>query len=221
MNYQQIVDTALGYADRQDSEIVNNIPLFLKMVEARINRILSTQKMSTTMVTPLISGVSVYPLPPDYLALILAGFVTTAPGLNVLAYLTPRELAESMLSDQTAINNQNFIPAYTVSGNMLKLNFVPSDDYATNNSLSVEYYQQIPPLVPLDPLNPSVVDSNWISTLNPDCYIFGLLVEINAFVKDATAVPLWDARFKETLESIEVQDSTYVWGGPALTVRVC
>ena len=49
--------------------------------------------------------------------------------------------------------------------------------------------------------------------------IFGLLVEINAFVKDASTAAAWDQRFKEALAEIKEDDQISRWSGPPLVIR--
>jgi hypothetical protein len=58
-----------------------------------------------------------------------------------------------------------------------------------------------------------------VSANYPDTYVFGLLVEINAFKKDKVAATMWNERFLEAMLGIESQDSEYRWNGPTFTVR--
>ena len=63
MIYSEIVDLALGYSDRQDSEVISRIDLFLKIVEARVNRLLMTMDMSARAHTIMNSSTEFYTLP--------------------------------------------------------------------------------------------------------------------------------------------------------------
>ena len=46
MTYNDIVNLTLGYADRQDDEVATRMDNFLRVTEARINRVLMTLDMS-------------------------------------------------------------------------------------------------------------------------------------------------------------------------------
>jgi hypothetical protein len=45
MDYSEIVEASLSFADRTDTETVAKIPVFIKMVESKINRVLRTQEI--------------------------------------------------------------------------------------------------------------------------------------------------------------------------------
>jgi hypothetical protein len=136
-------------------------------------------------------------------------------------YATPIQLDNSITNTQIDSFFYTGNPyKYTIRGNFIKVNIIPSADDVLTWGLRVNYFQRVPPLVPPVHDDPSILDSNWMSELNPDTYIFGLLAEINAFLKDANSTALWDARFKETLDEIEIQDSQYTWSGGPIITRV-
>ena len=62
MNYADIVSLTLGYADRQDTEVTSRIDLFMRVTEARINRLLMTLDMSCRATTPMSSTTEYYSL---------------------------------------------------------------------------------------------------------------------------------------------------------------
>ena len=59
MNYQELVDASVAYADRNDIEVANNVDLFVTMAEARVNRVLKTRKQSKRATTPTGTGKTV------------------------------------------------------------------------------------------------------------------------------------------------------------------
>ena len=66
MTYDEIVQAALSYADRVDTETMSQMDIFLRVVEARINRKIKTQEMSVRSQLTLIEGQEYYALPNDY-----------------------------------------------------------------------------------------------------------------------------------------------------------
>jgi hypothetical protein len=102
-------------------------------------------------------------------------------------------------------------PYYTVTNDKLQLYY----DFNGDNTEVVEivYVAKVEPLT-------STVTENWVSVSNPDVYIFGLLVEIYSFVKDAEGAQLWELRFKDSLESIKGTDWKNYWSGTSMQTRV-
>jgi len=172
MNYAQIVDLTLGYADRQDSEVTTRMDSFLRVVEARINRILMTLDMSCRAKVVMDSATEYYPLPTDYSVMRAIKVInnTNSASRVTLLQVNPEQMANLVNNGETQF------PCYTIiSGNIQVQPF-----YDNTHSLEIDYFKTIPPLS-------SSITTNWLSDSNPDAYVFGLLVEINSFVKDAEA----------------------------------
>lgn len=207
MNYTEIKNMALGYSDRSDTEITTKMDLFLRMVESRINRALETQTMINTVQTVLVDNVFKYTLPTDFLSIKDIKIVN----LGNENYSYPLEMAspERVTTFRLDGSDQRI---YAILGNTVQICSNPYDA-DLNLVLEISYYQK---LTALDGVN----TTNWISTNHPDAYIFGLMVEINSYVKDADATMLWKNRFNSVLSEITSQDMRYLWSGPTLKVKV-
>lgn len=207
MNYTEIKDMALGYSDRQDTEVTGKIDLFLKMVESKINRALETQPMIATVQTVLVDNVFEYTLPTDFLSIKDIKIVNT----DNENYSYPMEMAspERITTFRLDGSDQRI---YAIIGNTVEICSNPYDA-TLNLVLEISYYQKLPALT-------SGATTNWVSNNHPDAYIFGLMVEINAYVKDAEATMLWENRFNGVLSEITAQDIRYLWGGPTLKIKV-
>ena len=202
MNYAQIVDLTLGYADRQDSEVTTRMDSFLRVVEARINRVLMTLDMSCRAKVVMDSATEYYPLPTDYSVMRAIKVInnTNSASRVTLLQVNPEQMANLVNNGETQF------PCYTViSGNIQVQPF-----YDNTHSLEIDYFKTIPPLS-------SSATTNWLSDSNPDAYVFGLLVEINSFVKDGEASALWDGRFQQAMSEITLNDAKSTWSGTSLT----
>ena len=204
MLYSEIVTTAIAYSDRaSDPEVTANIDLFLRLVEAPVNRLLTTQKMAFKAQTSTVINQEFYALPSDYLSMRSVRLWDT---VNITSRRTLSLLSPELADNQSRFPDGGFY--YNVSGNNIQLLPIPT----AIQVLEMEYYARI---IPLDTVN----TSNWLSNLHPDVYINGLLVEINSFVKDAQAATLWGERFKDSLSQIRVQDKTALFSGTPLQTR--
>jgi hypothetical protein len=203
MNYSDIVVAALAYSDRQDSEVSNNMGHFIRVVETRVNRKLKVQSMTVRSATPTVAGQEYYGLPEDFAGIrdIELREEMLSQARDTLQFLTPEQMNQYS-------NNTGSKVYYTIIANQLQI--MPAQE--SNKVLEIIYYRKVPNLNSTD-------TENWLSTQNPDVYIFGILVEISAFTKDSEAAVLWEARFSVALDEIALDDAITRWSGPPLTVR--
>lgn len=204
LTYTDIVSAALDYADRADDvDVVNRMSVFLRTVEARINRTLQTGRQTKRAHIYTTQDSTFYALPSDFAGMrnIVLKENTLQHGGIVLEYVTPEVMAQH-------INNELKTGVYTITACSLQI-------WPVLNSkvLEITYYQQVPPLTAEAP-------TNWLTIISPDAYIQGLLVEISSFAKDQEAVDIWDTRFKQTLVDMQFEDDIDRWSGPTPVVRV-
>ncbi len=208
MNYKQIKESAQGYVDRYDAELVNAIPGFTKVVESKINSALKTGEQSVRAQIWLERNQEYYGLPDDWggfrdVELVRKGSQSLNEGTGyhpvggmTLIYVNPEQMNGTSRKER-----QRY---YTVIANQIQV--APPTD---NDILEVVYYQRVPPLAN-DP------DTNWLSEKHPDSYIFGLCAEISAFAKDAVGFELYKMRFAEAIADIAMDDQVTRWSGPSL-----
>lgn len=195
MNFAEIKDSVIGYADRYDAEVSSKFSSFVPIVEGRINSVLTTRLSLKDLVIPIVSSDTVFIFPSDLLFLKQVKLVN-ATGEAIFQYIN------EYYFDKVLANNKSK-PYYTVTNNAFKVLWAFLND--GTEFLHIRYEQQVPPL--------EAAVTNWLSVSSPQVYIFGLLVELYAFVKDAEAAALWDARFKEELNNIENTDYRTNWSG--------
>lgn len=205
MNYTDIKALALSYADRSDIEVTSRIDDFLRVVESRVNRKLKTQRMTARTVTPAIAEQEYYALPADFAGMrdIEIRENLSATKRTTLGYLVPEQLNNIANAEYSGSNI-----FYTIVANQLQI--FPRQD---SGIIEMVYYKRLPQLDDYDN------KTNWLSDYNPDVYVFGLLVEISAFVKDAESAAIWDQRFTGMLDEITHDDFLSRWSGPSLTIR--
>ena len=200
MNYTDVVNTALGYSDRADSdEIVANMDNFLRIVEAKVDRKLQTRNQSKRAQIVTTQDTEYYALPSDFAGLRTIYTVVETQRKN-FEYITPEKM-------NVHITNNLSEYAYTIIGNSLQIH--PTFD---DTVLQITYYQRISPLT-------SSNTTNWLSNYAPDAYIFGLLSEINWFVKDPDSANMWEARFNNIINDIDLEDAKDRWSGPPPVIR--
>jgi hypothetical protein len=208
MNYTEITDTALSFADREDDEVTSRMDKFLLMVESKINRKLKVGDMSaraTIDLSAVTTDKRYFAVPVDFGGLRSIKIVTGAREMP-LKRLSPEQMTHRVNSD-----------AFGVTGDQVYFNLVAKQIqiYPPRNEglMEITYYQKVPPLTVAAP-------NNWLGDDHPDCYIDGLVAEISAFAKDADAFAIWDLRFNQAVEEIQNDDLEERWSGTPMEVRV-
>ena len=203
MDYSEITSLALSYADRTDEEVTSRVDGFLRMVEAEISRNLKVMEMSVRAVLVTSEGQEYYGLPSDFGGIrdVELRDASFSNDIQTMQYLTPEQM-----------NNAVFYPDaghyYTIVANQLHVH--PKTD---QQIIEIVYYQRIPELT-------SSLPTNWVSDRDPDLYIYGLLVQISAFVKDGEAKAIWQDMFSGVMSRIESNDAKVRWSGTPMQMRV-
>ena len=201
MNYTEIKQLALGYADREDVEVVNNMDNFIRIVESRINQRLKVQKMSVRSLMLTVQGQEYYGLPPDFNGMRDIEYTMQDSQERVtLEYINPKQANDYN-------NKYKDVRAYTIIADQLQIIAAPQ-----NGVIEMVYYKKLPPLS-------GASNVNWVSDEYPELYTYGILVEISSFVKDVAAVQMWEARFQGVLDSMNYDDALTRWSGTTLQVR--
>lgn len=207
MNYSEVKSLALGYADRSDTATSDRVDDFLKIVEARVNKKLKTQGMESRSSTPCVADQLLYDLPADF-----TGFrevlVTSGTAKKTGTLVTPERMAALQNTPEASTIPDSDSFSYLIIADQLQI--YPSQ--ADTSTLDLVYYKRVPALT-------SSATENWLSTDNPDCYVFGLVVEISVFVKDAPAAAAWDTRFENSMLDIKTDDAKNRWSGTPMQVR--
>ena len=206
MNYQELIDAAKLYCDRQDQEVSSSMNIFIVLGEARINRLLKTREQSTRAYVLTVTDQEYYSLPSDYNGMrniqLNSGDPSVEHVVSVFNYATPEQM------DIFRANPISSKLYYTVIANQIQI--YPCIDSGKNIELT--YYQKVPPLTPVAP-------ENWLSVSHPDCYIQAIAMQISLFVKDYAVAKSWDDMLSRSIKELQVTDIEERWAGNQLVIR--
>ena len=205
MDYDKIKTVAYAYADRSDVATTDRYDDFLRIVEAKVNRVLKTLKMTNRATLPTQEGKNYYGLPSDFEGIrdLQINDPEGESAVVTLQYLTPEQLNEE--ANSIYKSDQTF---YSIITNQLHIYPARQD-----NIIEMVYYKKVPQIN-------DTTTTNWLSDENPDVYVFGVLVEIFAFVKDPESSMLWSSRYEQALGEIKNNDLDIRWNnGTPLRIR--
>lgn len=174
MTYAELVAAIKTWLSRSDQDA--NIPLFIRNVEARVNRDLRVREMVVRATASV--DVEFADLPTDFLAPRSAQI-----GNRALNYLTP--------NDMLAVRTGGPTWAYTVLGSQIQFAPAPVDA----DTVELTYYQR------LKPIAENV--TNWLLRDHSDAYLYGALVEAAMVTRDETLLAMAEGKFQDAKRRIE------------------
>lgn len=201
MDYASLKDLAFNYADRTDLD--DRFDDFLKIVESRINQYLRVKEMSGRYYTATVEDQIYYDLPSDFRGIRHISLYNspTPKDRTTLTMLNPEQFAERQHYDDGGLY-------YTLIGGEIQISPTQPDGL----NLEIVYYMSVPALTTTN-------TTNWLTERYPDVYLFGLLVEISSYAKDAEAKMIWEDRYLSAIASVTNEDAVDRWSGPTLQVR--
>lgn len=189
--YATLVSAVTEWLARdQDATLIARIPDFITLCEAKLNRTLFVPQMeqrSTAMVNTASDEPEFISLPSDFQTMrrVRLSSVTGKPRLSFMS--------QTQLDDyRYSIDNVTDQPVYfTITGTEMELAPTPNEDY----TIEMVYRANIPALTASN-------TTNWLLTLAPDLYLYGVLLEAMPAIKDDGRVALWANGFSTVLNDL-------------------
>ena len=197
--YAELKTAVASWLNRDD--LTANIPDFITLCEARLNRVLRTRAMEGLYTASTIAGQRDYNLPASYLQM-RALRLNTSP-LTVLEYVSPE------IMDRVWAGSSGGKPvAYTIKANELFLGPSPGAVY----TMEMDYYRKF------DSLS-TIITTNAMVTDNPDVYLYGSLLEAEPFIKNDSRIQVWGTSFYKAITDIQDHDSKDRHSGSEMRIR--
>lgn len=192
--YAGLVSAVTEYLARdQDTTLVNRIPDFIALAEAKFNRVLLHPKMEVRSVTTVDTGSSepeFISLPTDFQTMrrVRLGSMLGKPRLSFMS--------QTQLEDyRYSIDNVTGQPVYfAMIGDEMELAPTPNENY----ELEMVYRANIPALT-------SSNTTNWLLTLAPDLYLYGTLLESAPYMKEDERIAVWAAGVSTAIDQLNTQ----------------
>jgi hypothetical protein len=178
------------------SDLTSQIPDFIMLAEAKLNRTLRTRQMeqrSTATATEYMA------LPTLFLE--MRNIKITGTPVYTLEQRAPFEM-DALDNGSTGQPSR-----YAIIANQIRLSPAPDTTY----TLEIDYWESIPPL--------ASNSTNWLLDAAPDIYLYGSLLEAAAFMLDDPRIPLWQAAYTQVIGQLQSADRRARWSGSPLAVR--
>lgn len=178
------------------TDLAAKVDTFIDLCESVLNRELRMRQQETRLAIAVTSQAT--PLPADFLE-----FRHVALSDNPdkpLKYVAP----EAFVSTRYETGEPK---VYTIVGEQILI--APYQDC----TLDTVYFAKIPALSDAN-------TSNFILETHPELYLYGSLIQAEAFMQNDARIALWKGLFDEALSRVAVKDRNARWGSSPLSVRV-
>jgi hypothetical protein len=193
--YAELLTAVANWAHRDDTGFTDRVPEFIKLAEARFNRVLRTTDMEETLAsTALSSGAA--SLPTGFLA-----FKELRFDGEVDYTLQPKPLEFIRAQDNTASGDAMY---FAVTGSQVVC-------WPPTGPIAGTYYKTIS--------NLQDNSTNWLLTAHPDLYLFAVLAESALYTQDDSRIPLWAEKASALLDAVQRSDDKNQFDGGVLAVR--
>lgn len=181
-DYSELVIAVGEYLDRAD--LVDVMPRFVAMAEAKINRRLRDRRMlADVTLTPDAQGVCA--LPADYLA-----------AETVVANTAPPRLIEAAAGRYAAgYTSPGTASVYTITGSSLTVRPISSA------TVLLTYFQAVPGI------EAAPGQTNWLMAAYPDVYLYAVVFEAATYARDQASAGAAAQLFQDAMEAA-AQDNT-------------
>jgi hypothetical protein len=187
-SYSDLVTEIGTWLNRGD--LGTEIPTFIRLFEARMNRRLRTPDQEVTADVTLLTGVNQYAIPG---AIRQVKLIYTTDANGVFVTLTPMPLLK--LQADYPSQEQGIPMAYAIDATNIWI--APSPDGISNAAtMTVAGYRTLPAL------DGVTATSNWLLSSHPDAYLYGCLLEAAVYLRDDEHIDLWRAASDDVLEDV-------------------
>ncbi len=197
-----------SYADLQTSianflardDLTAQIPNFIQLAEARINRELETREQEKRVQATLVAGDEYIALPTD-LREVREVKLNTSP-LTVLDYASP-----TSLDTQYSSNGQGKPLGYSIVGKEMKMRPIPDSAY----TMEIVYIGSVDTL--------SATSTPTLFTRSPDVYLYGALTEAYVYLLDEQRAAQYDEKFTRAINEVRMDEERSHYGTGPLTTK--
>jgi len=199
-----------SYADLQTSianflarsDLTAQIPDFIQLAEARINRELETREQEKRALATLTAGDEYIALPTD-LREVREVKLKTSP-LTVLNYMSP-----TGLDSEYSSNGLGKPKGYSIVGKEMKLRPIPDSAYEAE----ILYIGSVDTL--------SATSTPVLFLRSPDVYLYGALTEAYVYLLDEQRAAQYDEKFTRAINEVRMDEERSHYGtGPLQTKSV-
>jgi len=197
--YTELKASVADWLNRDD--LTTEIPDFISLSEAQMERTLRTRQMLTR--TTLTVDSEFETIPADFLETRALKLTSTNPD-TPLSFMTMDSL-DAEATTETGSGRPRF---FGVVGTEFR--FVPTPD--ASYTAEIVYFAKLSKLS-------SSVSTNFLLTSSPDAYLYGALLQAAPYLQDDARIQVWATLYERALNDLQVADDRGATSGGKLLIR--
>ena len=191
--YAQLKQAVQDFTESSETTLVNNLPLFIRMAEERLLKLVQPSLFQKNATAPTAAGVRFLPVPGDFLAP-MALSLTGADGDKVFVEFKELSFVQSYTPDVSTTGTPRYYAQF--DNDYLLLGPTPDAIYTAQ----LEYLYR-----PVSLTAGADSGTTWLSENAELGMLYGSLVEANIFLKgDPTMTQLYQSRFQEAISGLKL-----------------
>jgi hypothetical protein len=206
------------------TDLVARVPEFISLAEAKFNRKLFCRQMearSTFTIDTTVAAPEMVALPWDFQTMRRVRVLNSFTPTGGVATSKPRlHFASGAQMDDLRDDNPtpNVPNWFTIFGNEIEVLPTPDQNYL----IEMVYRANVPALNTIPVINGIIqplITTNWLLTLAPDAYLYGVLMEAAPFLRDDDRVALWKAGVDGVIADLNALSQEATFNAGPLTTR--
>ena len=198
-NYATLKAAVADWLNRAD--LTDQIPTFIQLAEAGLNRDMRTRSMVVRADAPIDSQYTTLPL--DYLEMTTL-YLRTSP-VTKLQFLTQEEMQLKKSQGYPTSGTPRY---FSVVGTSMEV--LPAPDSA--QTAEMIYYGKTPTLSDSN-------TTNWLLTAHPDIYLWSSLISSAPYLRDDGRIETWRGLLGAAMDSLVLANSRQEFSGGVVKVR--
>jgi hypothetical protein len=194
--YDNLTSTIYQYLERNDTAVVNQVPVAISLCEYEIAQQIKTLGQLNVAESTLTAGNPVVAKPARWRKTVSMKY-TDASGNKQPIYLRKYEYLTAYWPNNTNTAPPIYYADYDYDH--WYLSPTPDQSYA----FEVLFYERILPLS-------STNQTNWLTQNAPNALLFGTLLQMTPFLKNDTRIPTWQQMYQNALNMLKSEDITRV-----------
>lgn len=194
--YDNLTSTIYQYLERNDTAVVNQVPVAISLCEYEIAQQIKTLGQLNVAESTLTAGNPVVAKPARWRKTVSMKY-TDASGNKQPIYLRKYEYLTAYWPN----NTNTAPPIYYADYDYDHWYLSPTPDQSYD--FEVLFYERILPLS-------STNQTNWLTQNAPNALLFGTLLQMTPFLKNDTRIPTWQQMYQNALNMLKSEDITRV-----------
>lgn len=204
--YAELLDAGSNWLGGR-TDLTLRLPEFIVLCEAKLNRSLFVRQMetrSTAVVVTTNTEPEFISLPSDFQSMRRMR-VSSVAGKPSLEFKSGVQMDEYRFGTSNVSGQPRY---FTIMGDEIELAPTPDTTY----TIEMVYRKMIPALASNSP--------NWLLTLAPDIYLYGMLLESAPYIKEDERIQTWGTGFASAVDGLNRLGLTSTFNAGPSVVRV-